>query len=70
MLEPDDLIDSEGVAAIIGLSNRNGVSVYRTRHADFPAPFIERGRCVLWLRADVEGWAASRDRQLPYESTT
>ncbi|HWL44116.1 MAG TPA: hypothetical protein VNQ73_14335 [Ilumatobacter sp.] len=59
-IEPDDLIDSAEVAAVIGQENRNAVSVYRSRYADFPKPFVERGRCVLWLRADVLAWAAGR----------
>lgn len=59
-LDPDDLIASDGVAEIIGLSNPRGVSVYRVRHPDFPAPKIDRGNCVLWLRADVEAWAKGR----------
>lgn len=59
-VEPDDLVDAVEVATIIGLTNFRGVSVYRHRHTDFPEPVIERGRCLLWLRADVERWAASR----------
>ena len=27
---------------------------------DFPEPVIEKSRCVLWLRADIEAWAKSR----------
>ncbi len=56
----DDLIASTEVAVIIGLSNRKGVSVYRGRHVDFPAPVVDKGKCVLWLRADVERWAKAR----------
>lgn len=59
-VDPDDLVDPAGVAAIIGLGNVNGVSVYRRRHDDFPEPVIERGRCLLWIRADIEAWASSR----------
>ncbi|MFN6120408.1 MAG: helix-turn-helix transcriptional regulator [Actinomycetes bacterium] len=58
-IDPDDLISPEEVAKLIGLSNPRGVSVYRKRPG-FPTPVIEKGRCVLWLRADVEKWAASR----------
>lgn len=48
------------IATMIGLSNPRGVSVYRRRHGDFPPPVIEKGRCVLWLRADIEAWARRR----------
>lgn len=58
-VDPDDLIDTAAVAELIGLTNPRGVSVYRKR-AGFPAPAIERGRCLLWLRADVEAWAVDR----------
>jgi predicted DNA-binding transcriptional regulator AlpA len=58
--KPEDLADLAEVATIIGLSNQRGVSVYRNRHADFPQPFIEKGRCVLWVRDDVHAWALRR----------
>ena len=58
-IDPDDLIDPAEVAAIIGLTNARGVSVYR-RRLGFPEPVVDRGRCVLWRRADVEAWAADR----------
>lgn len=58
-IDPDDLIDSTEVARGIGLTNPRGVSVYRKRPG-FPEPALERGRCLLWLRADVEAWAAER----------
>jgi predicted DNA-binding transcriptional regulator AlpA len=60
-IDPDDLIDANEVAAILGLSRRTSVSVYRSRYAgSFPAPVIERGRCTLWARSAVEEWARSR----------
>jgi predicted DNA-binding transcriptional regulator AlpA len=61
-LTPDDLVDASEVAALIGLSNPRSIPVYRARYPDFPAPFVVKasGKCVLWLRADVEAWAARR----------
>lgn len=59
-IDPDDLIDAEGVAVVLGLSSRNAVGVYRGRYADFPAPSVERGQCRLWLRQDIERWVAAR----------
>lgn len=59
-IDPLELIDTTEVAPIIGLDNPNGVSVYRRRYADFPVPVVEKGRCLLWLRADIERWAAAR----------
>ncbi len=55
-----DLVDATEVAGILRLTRRTSVSVYRSRYDDFPAPVIEKSRCVLWLRADIERWAASR----------
>lgn len=60
MIDPADLIDPAEVAALIGLTNPNGVSVYRRRYEDFPVPVVEKGRCVLWHRPDVEAWARAR----------
>ena len=38
-----DLIDAHDVAAILGLSNRNGVSVYQKRYPDRPRPVLDLG---------------------------
>jgi predicted DNA-binding transcriptional regulator AlpA len=64
-IDPDDLIDSEGVAALLGLSSRTSVATYRKRHDDFPAPIVDmgRGRCLLWLKPEVERWAAEQGRK-------
>jgi predicted DNA-binding transcriptional regulator AlpA len=59
----DDLINAAKVAEMIGLAQRNSVSTYRRRHADFPAPVIEDGRCVMWRRSDIKRWMRSRTRQ-------
>ena len=61
-VDPAQLIDSAEVAEIIGLTNPDGVSVYRRRHADFPVPVVDKARCVLWLRSDVERWARETGR--------
>jgi predicted DNA-binding transcriptional regulator AlpA len=61
-VNPADLIGPAEVAALIGLSNHNGVSVYRRRYGDFPEPVIEKGHCLLWLRQDIEAWARKTGR--------
>jgi predicted DNA-binding transcriptional regulator AlpA len=61
-VETDNLIDQRQVAALIGLGNERGVSVYRRRYPDFPKPAIDRGHCVLWVRGDVEAWAREAGR--------
>ena len=60
--DPADLVDAQTVAEMLGLASRGAVSVYRARYDDFPAPVIDmgKGRPMLWLRRDVEAWAASR----------
>jgi predicted DNA-binding transcriptional regulator AlpA len=62
LVDPRDLIDATQVAEIIGITNPGGVSVYRRRYGDFPAPIVEKGRCVLWRRQDVGAWARARGR--------
>jgi predicted DNA-binding transcriptional regulator AlpA len=59
-VDPADLLDSHGVAELLGLSSHRSVSTYRLRYDDFPAPVVDMGagRCLLWLRADIEAWAA------------
>ena len=61
-IDPDDLIDAHSIAELLGLSHRSSVSTYRKRHADFPEPVVDMGagRCLLWLRADIEAWARTR----------
>lgn len=61
-LTPDDLLDASEVAELVGLSSPKSISIYRARYADFPAPFVTKssGKCVLWLRTDIEAWAGGR----------
>lgn len=63
LVDTNDLIDSTRAAAIIGLSSYRSVNTYRDRYDDFPQPVIEQGKCVLWLRKDIERWAAGHRRQ-------
>jgi hypothetical protein len=56
----DDLIGPDAIAELLGLSNVRGVSVYRTRYADFPDPVVSEGRCRLWLREDILKWLGTR----------
>ena len=58
----DDLIDANGVAQLLGLAHRNTVSVYQHRHEDMPRPVLNlgNGRVKLWLRPEVERWAADQ----------
>lgn len=57
-IDPDELVDAIEVAPMIGLSNPNGVSVYRKRYENFPDPVVEKRQAVLWRRRDIEVWAA------------
>jgi predicted DNA-binding transcriptional regulator AlpA len=64
VVDLDDLIDAAGVAALLGLSQRNSVRIYRARYDDFPKPVVNlgKGRCLLWLRSEVDAWARARGR--------
>lgn len=59
LIDTKELIDARGVADILGLSAPNTVSVYQHRYPDMPRPVVNlgRGRCMLWLRPEVENWA-------------
>lgn len=61
-IDPTDLIDAHGIADLLQLTHRSSVSTYRKRYVDFPKPVVDMGagRCLLWLRSDVEGWARAR----------
>lgn len=60
----EDLIDSQGVADLLGLAQRNSVSLYQRRYPDMPRPVVDigKGRTRLWLRQDVEAWARRTGR--------
>ena len=62
MVNLSDLLDAAGVADLLGLGHRNSVTTYRSRYGDFPEPVIDMGsgRCLLWLRSDIEEWTAQR----------
>ena len=59
-----DLIDAQGVAAMLGLAQRNTVSRYQLRYPDMPRPVIDLGpgRPRLWLRSQVVGWMRDKGR--------
>ena len=59
LVATEDLIDANGVAAIVGLTHRNSVSLYQRRYDDMPRPVVELsgGRTKLWLRSEMDRWA-------------
>jgi predicted DNA-binding transcriptional regulator AlpA len=69
----DDLLDAHSVAELLGLSHNNTVSVYQHRYEDMPRPVVDlgQGRVKLWLRPEIEKWAAeqsARGRRRPQDS--
>ena len=69
-VDTNDLIDTQGVAEILGLAYRNTVLQYQHRHADMPKPVFDlgKGRVKLWLRPEIEQWAeqqSARGRTRP-----
>ena len=59
-VDVDNLIDTQDVARLLGLSHRNTVSEYQAKYEDMPRPVIDlgRGRSRLWLRSEIERWYA------------
>jgi predicted DNA-binding transcriptional regulator AlpA len=64
-VETDDLLDAQGVADVLGLSHRNTVFQYQRKYEDMPPPAIDlgEGRVKLWLRPQIERWAAQQAAQ-------
>ena len=60
----ENLIDAIVVAEILGLAQRNAVSVYQKRYPDMPRPILDLGpgRPRLWLRQEIVGWAKAVGR--------
>jgi hypothetical protein len=65
MLNTDDLADAHELAAILGLSHPNSVSLYQRRYPDMPRPVLDlgRGRPRLWERRAVLAWARLRPQR-------
>jgi predicted DNA-binding transcriptional regulator AlpA len=63
VVDTDDLIDTQGVAEILGLAYRNTVLQYQQRYSDMPKPVFDlgKGRVKLWLRSEVRQWAEKLD---------
>ena len=61
-VDTEDLLDTQGVAEILGLAHRNTVTQYQRRYPDMPKPVfdLEPGRVKLWLRPEMERWAAKQ----------
>lgn len=59
-----DLIDSRGIADMLGLSHVASVTTYLRRYQDMPRPVVDlgRGRPRLWLRQEIEKWAKATGR--------
>jgi predicted DNA-binding transcriptional regulator AlpA len=71
----EDLLDTQGVAEILGLAHRNTVHEYQQRYDDMPKPVFDlgKGRVKLWLRPDIQRWAeeqAARGRTRPKRRTS
>jgi glutathione-regulated potassium-efflux system ancillary protein KefG len=65
-LDRDDLVDAQAVAQILGLAQRNTVSLYQRRYPDMPRPVIDlgRGRCKMWQRTEITDWALRAGRKI------
>jgi glutathione-regulated potassium-efflux system ancillary protein KefG len=63
-VDTEDLLDTQEVADLLGLSHRNSVTTYLRRYEDFPRPIVERGggRTRLWARREVVAWRDRRPR--------
>lgn len=61
-VDADDLIDAQGVADLLGLAQRNTVSLYQKRYPDMPRPVIDldKGRCKMWSVEDAVAWKNQR----------
>jgi hypothetical protein len=58
-VDTNDLIDTQGVAELLGLAYRNTVLQYQQRYSDMPRPVFDlgKGRVKLWLLPDIKRWA-------------
>ena len=61
-VDTDELIDAQGVADLLGLAQRNTVSLYQRRYPNMPRPVVDlgRGRCKMWIRSEIHSWMTER----------
>ena len=61
-VDVNELIDAQGVADMLGLAQRNTVSLYQKRYPDMPRPVVDlgQGRCKMWLQSEVFAWSDAR----------
>ncbi len=61
-LDPEDLVDAQGVAEMLGLAQRNTISAYQRRYPMRPRPVVDLrpGRWKLWLRTEIGAWRSER----------
>jgi len=67
-VKTEDLIDAQGIADLLGLAQRNTISVYQRRYPGMPRPIVilGGGRTMLWLRSEIESWARRTGRKLSH----
>lgn len=57
-VDTNDLVGIAEIAALAGVGE-SAVHNWAARYEDFPAPVVERHRCRLWRRQDVDHWLRS-----------
>ena len=62
IVDTGDLIDAQGVADLLGLAQRNTVSLYQRRYPDMPRPVVDlgKGRCKMWISSEISEWNSHR----------
>lgn len=56
-----DLLGRKEAAQLLGISTQRLAQILES-HADFPNPVAELSAGKIWLRGDVEAWAAKNGR--------
>ena len=66
-IRTEDLIDAQGIADLLGLAQRNTISLYQKRYPEMPRPVIDlgSGRCRLWCRKEIVKWARTHSKRVP-----
>jgi predicted DNA-binding transcriptional regulator AlpA len=55
------LVDAREIAALLGLRDGQQVLDLRLHRLGFPQPVGRRRRALVWLRSEIEAWAADAD---------
>ena len=61
-IDTTDIVGANEIAERLSVANAVTIHVWRTRHSEFPKPFLTLKAGMLWSWNEVETWAVKTKR--------